>query len=107
MSKQNVALYNFKKKTICCGKVDVKMGSYGFFSGKCMGNQAINKGFFTIICGYGDTCARHMVGNMVIGNTTIGFVSALNDKEISRLYPMFPEKFDLIDGEEKTDDNNY
>lgn len=107
LSKQNVALYNFNKETICSGKVDVKMGSYGFFSGTCMGNQAINKGLFTINCGYGDTCARHMVGNMVIGNTTIGFVSALNDKEISRLYPMFPEKFDLIDGEEKTDDNNY
>ena len=100
LRKQEFTLFNADRTAVCEGNVEVAMGKYGEITGTCFGNAPIRSGKFTINCGYGGGCERHMVGNMTVSNALVGIVSKLSKKETRALYPGFPRKFSLIDGSE-------
>jgi hypothetical protein len=103
--KQEFTIYNQDRTAVCEGHVDVAMGRYGSIIGTCFGNEPIRNGKFTINCGYGGACERHMVGNMSVSDTLIGIVSYISKRETEKFYPEFPQKFSLIDGSEP--DQNF
>jgi hypothetical protein len=102
--KQEFTVFNGDRTAVCEGHVDVAMGRYGSIIGTCFGNERIRNGKFTINCGYGGACERHMVGNMSVSDTLVGIVSYISKRESQKLYPDFPRKFSLIDGSEPDQD---
>ncbi len=98
--KQEFTLFNADRTAVCEGNVEVAMGKYGEVTGTCFGNAPIRSGKFTINCGYGGVCERHMVGNMTVSDALVGIVSRLSKKETKEIYPDFPRSISLIDGSE-------